>query len=309
MSGAVGSNIAAVDYTSIRAKVIALLGTGSIDKGYGQTVNSATVVTGNTITKDQWDALRYDLMSIKFHQDGVMPSIVQVSKNDPIRYGAGNPNTDYDFIATQATLNRFNVGPGQFVVSTKGMQEYNSNWSVSATAVLTATFSNANQARYFFNSGGKIRFTSSRTGGTTKPQNNAWTSILSSAATQSFDADSTKLLSFYSLTDQYQSFYQIASSSPYSSSYYKLEAKCDVPSNANGTATVVTFRVTWNDGYTDPDLSQNPGSFPLSNPPDDVVDGTLAITVEELKATGQLFPSGTFSITSPVYSLSSIVAS
>jgi len=150
MSGAVGSQIAAVDYTSIRAKIIALLGTGSADKGYGQTVYSADVTSGQTATKAQWDALRYDLMSIKFHQDGVMPSIVEIQKTDPIRYGAGNPNTDYDNLADQATLTRFNVGLGQFAVTSKANATYTSLWSIEATATLTVTFANANQGRYFF---------------------------------------------------------------------------------------------------------------------------------------------------------------
>ena len=308
MTGSVGTQIAATDYDSIRAKVVALLSTGIADKGYGQTSVSADVVTGNTITKAQWDALRYDLMSVKFHQDGVMPNIVQVSKNDPIRYGPGSPNTDYDYIADQATLTRLNIGPGQYVVSSKASQTYSDPWSNTAQSVLSIVFNTANNARYFFNSGGKIRFTSSRTGGTTSLQNNAWTGILSTAGTQSFDADRTQSLHFYGLTDSYQTFYQIAASSSYSASYYRLEAKCNVASNANGTATQVDFRITWQDAYTDPDLAQAPGSFPVSNPPDDLVDGTLSITVEEYKASGTLFPSGTFTITSPSYSLSPIAA-
>ena len=39
-----------------------------------------------------------------------------------------------------------------------------------------------------------------------------------------------------------------------------------------------------------------------------VVDGILAVSVEELKASGSLIPSGTFTITSPVFAISAITA-
>ena len=41
-------------------------------------------------------------------------------------------------------------------------------------------------------------------------------------------------------------------------------------------------------------------------PPDDVVDGTLTVTVTEKRATGSLLPSGTFTITRPTYSITAI---
>ena len=60
------------------------------------------------------------------------------------------------------------------------------------------TFVSADAARYFFNSGGKIRFSSSRTRGSSTSQNNAWTNVLNSAGTIEFGGD-TENLDFYIL--------------------------------------------------------------------------------------------------------------
>ena len=308
MTGAVGTNIAAVDYNNIRSKVILLLGTGSADKGYGQTILSSAVFGGNAVTKDSWDALRYDLMNIKYHQDGVIPPLVQIQKTDPIRYGPGNPNTDYDTVADQATLNRFYIASSQAIVSTAASGQLSTSWSTQAQCTLTATFDNANKARYFFNTGSKLRITSSRTGGAATAQNGAWTSLLSSVGTVAFGGDPINTLNFYRLTDVYQQLFQLSSSTPYSNNNYLIEVKSNVADNSTGTATQIFVRVTWSDGYVDPDTLQNPGSYPASNAPDDVVDGYLNLTVEEFKASGTTFPSGNFIVTSPSYSLSSIAA-
>ena len=66
------------------------------------------------------------------------------------------------------------------------------------------------------------------------------------------------------------------------------------------------LRITLTDPYVDPATSPDTPSTIL---PIDQVDGTLTISVSELKAAGNLQPSGTFSITSPTYSLSAISGS
>lgn len=295
------NEVTSVDYNSIRDKVVSILGTGSSTRGYGQTIQSTSVSPGNTITKAQWDALRYDIINIKLHQDGVLPNIATVPTADPIRYGAGHPNTNFNTLIDQAVINRFNLGGSQLVISTKATRTYTNTWGASASAEVTLTFDNANDARYFFNSGGKLRFTSSRTGGTASSQNNAWTNLLSAIGTQSFGASIPTIVNYYTLTNSYNDgvFYQNSSSTPYSSNYYQLAAKTNVANNSTGTATVVYFQILWRDDYVD-----------LGPPtPGDVVDGTLSLTVEEVKASGTLQPTGNFTITSPTYSISSITAS
>jgi hypothetical protein len=309
--------IAATDYNAIRNKISEILGTGTGQKGYGQTIASSAVFAGNNITKNQWDLLQYDLVNALVHQDGVLPAIVTLAANDVVGYSAGNANTNYDTLAETSITNRFNIGAGQSIVISPslidsgtslptvvlGTQSRTGAWATQSQCTMTVTFASVNTARYFFNSGSKIRFTSSRTGGTTSPQNNAWTNLLStSIGTVNFGAKTPSAVNFYTLTTSYQQIYQLSSSTPYSANYYAIEALCNCtdPTNTNGTASTVTFRITWRDDYTDPGAPA----------PGDSVDGTLNISIEELRASGLMQPSGTFTVAGPTgYSISPITAS
>ena len=299
-----GTNVFAAQYVAIQNKAESIIGTGSGTLGYGQTVQSSDVFSGNTITKAQWDLIKFDIINIKLHQDGNIPSVVNVNVGDPIGFGASSPNTNYDIILNDASAKRFLIAGSQSVVAAKASQTYSTPWSTQAQATLTVIFADANQGRYFFNSGGKIRFTSSLVGAAVSPQITAWVNFLNAVGTQGFGADTDPAVNYYTMTNSYQTYYQNFLSSSYSANSYRLEARTNVSNNSTGTATQLEIRITLLDSYIDPDVASG-----ASFPPGDVVNGTLTISVSELKASGQLQPSGTFSITSPSYSLSSISAS
>lgn len=284
--------ISATDYNTIRNKVINVLGTGSGNSGYGQTIQSSAVASGTIVTKAQWDALRFDLYNILYHQTGVTPALVQLSNNAVIRYGAGHPNNSYDTFADTAVGNRFDVGPGQYLTEARASRSRTDSWTSSVSCTVTVTFNTSNEARFFFNSGGKIRFTSQRTGGSGTAQNSAWSNVLSTAGTQSFGGN-TPSINFYTLTSSPQTVYNLSSSSPYSANQYTITAFCNVSNNSAGTANVITFTVTWTDAYQDlPASPENP-------PPGDLVDGTLSLDVDQIRAYGNLQPSGIFTINQP----------
>lgn len=302
-----GDQILALDYNTIRDKVASVWGNGSGSRGYGQPLFSSAVFGGypggNIISKAHWDNLRYDITNAYLHQTGVLPTIVTLNTGDYVGYGAGHPNNNYDTLADQLILNRFSIGAGQSTVSSAATQSRTGSWTSVSQCTLTVTFADADNARYFFNSGGKIRFNSSRTGGSSTAQNNSWTTLLNTVVnTVSFGANTPDIVNFYTLTTSYQQFYQAGSSGIYTPNYFRLEALCNCSggNNATGTASTVTFRITWNDGYVD---LGDP-----SIPPPDGVDGTLTLNVEEFKAAGSMTPSGTIYIPSPVYSLSAISA-
>jgi hypothetical protein len=300
--------ILAADYNAIRSKVVSILGTGLGQRGYGQVVSSQPVVAGNEITADQWNALRNDLSSIRLHQEGVQPALAQINVGSLIQLGAGHPNTNYNTVIDLAVQTRFNIAASRSLVISRGTRNFSSEWSELAQATLTVTFDNSDDARYFFNSGGKIRFTSSRTGGAQTQQNSSWSNLLDSIGTFEFGANIPTLVNFYSLTDSFQTVFQRTptdTESIYftSGNSYKIEAKCNVANNVTGTANSIDFIISWIDNYEDP------GNDPTDVPDtDDVVDGTLTLTIEELKASGPLIPSGSFTITSPSFSLSNITA-
>jgi hypothetical protein len=300
-----GTNILASQYVAIQDKAQSLIGAGSATRGYGQAVQSSDVFAGNTITKAQWDLLRYDIINIRLHQDGALPGIVTINVGDPIEFGASSPNTNYDTLLETAIANRFQIAGSQSVVNSAASQTYTTPWSTSLTATLTCTFPTADQARYFFNSGGKVRFTTTLSGGSSTAQINAWVNFLASVGIQSFGA-ATGVVNYYNLTNTFQTYYQSSLSSPYSANNYRLEARTNVSNNSTGTATQLFLRVTLSDNYVDPATAPHTPSTVL---PIDQVTGTLTIAVSELKASGLLQPSGTFAITSPSYSLSVISGS
>ena len=295
-----GSNITAAGFVTIQNKAESLLGPGAATRGYNQTLLSSDVFTGNQITRAQWDLLKTDIVNILYHQNGELPSIVTVNSGDVIQYGPGHPNTNYDILLETAAANRFKVAASQSTVASKGAATYTSAWSSSAQFTLTVTFSTADQGRYFFNSGGKIRLNTVISGGTGNSQHNAWVNFLNSVGIRSFGADTDPSINYYTLTNSFQTYYQNSLSTPYSANNYRLEARTNVANNSAGTATILTLRVTLTDAYVPT------GAAPA---PSDQVDGTMTISVEELKAAGTLIPSGSFSITSPTYSLSVITAS
>jgi hypothetical protein len=295
-----GSNITAAGFVTIQNKAESLLGPGAATRGYNQTILSSDVFTGNQINRAQWDLLKTDIVNILYHQNGELPNIVTVNSGNVIEYGPGHPNTNYDILLETAATNRFQVAASQSVVASKGAATYTSAWSSLAQFTLTVTFGTADQGRYFFNSGGKIRLNTVISGGTGNSQHNAWVNFLNSIGIRSFGADTDPSINYYTLTNSFQTYYQSSLSTPYSANNYRLEARSNVSNNSTGTATILTLRVTLTDAYVPQ------GAAPA---PSDQVDGTMTISVEELKAAGTLFPSGTFSITSPTYSLSVITAS
>lgn len=295
-----------LDFNTLRNKILKIIGDGSGTYGYGQTSQSASVAESDIITKAQWDGLRYDIINILIHQTGVTPNVIEISKNDVIGEEAEDPLTAYDRKIEQATANRFDLSPSQSLVRTITTKTFTSAWSSLASMTLQTTFASADDARYFYNSGGKIRFTSSRSGGSSTSQNNAWTNVLAQAGVVEFGAVIPDNLGFYSLKDFYQVIHQSTLSTPYSANRYIIDALCNVADNSTGTATSVTFRIRWLDSYTD-----------INEPaylPNDSVDGTLTLIAEEVKAAGTLQPSppnspGSFSITDPNYVISNISAS
>jgi hypothetical protein len=292
------------DYNTIRNKILQVLGNGSGTFGYGQQLLSSPVSSGNLIEAAQWDNLRKDLINIRWHQNGVQPSITPVVSGSVIRFRDSEPNRRYDILAEEVLTTRFNIGTGRSIVLDGATQSRTGSWSTQSQCEATVTFTTSDNARYFFNSGGRIRISSSRTGGAPTSQNNAWTNILNSVGTIEFAGNITNERNFYNLTDEYVSFFNRSLSTPYSSNFYQIEVKSNVVNNSTGLANVVNFRITWRDDYIDP--GNNPGDNPNT---DDIVDGTLTVILEEFKAAGPMIPDGNFQIESPNYVIGSITAS
>lgn len=296
---AVNDTIKFTDYTSIRNAVELVLGSGAGNSGYGQQILSSAVVEGNKVTINEWSNLRFDILNTGLHQDGSYPTTFIKAAGDTIRYNATTePVAYYSTLATNFTNNRFVVGSGQNAISSASSAVFNNSWTTSVGTTITVNWASANAARFFFNAGGQILVSASRSGGVGTAQNTSWTSLLNSAGTQGFGANNPGTgttpvsgTNWYRTDTNFRTYYSTTASSPYGANTYSLSARnTTVANNSGGTASALQIRVNFSDGYTDPVPAAVPpdGFTPPASafPPGDLVDGTLTVSVYYQYPTG-----------------------
>lgn len=331
----VDSKILQADYNSIRSKVVAVLGSGTADSGYGQTLQSSAVTNSSRVTINEYSNLRYDLFNAYKHIFGTFPPASQPQIGNTVRVSslgitvsefdisefniaeynlvtiglAESPYPQYDLLANQIVSNRFTIAPGESGTTATVSSSRTTSWVSECTCLITFNWSNAAQARYWFNSGGRIRISASRAGGANTAQNSNWTQILNAAGTINFggafpSANTTPNdgTNWYRTTSTFAPYSTISGTTAYTANRYLLEARCvGVASNSAGTAAQGEIRVRFRDLYTDP-------GPPL---PNDVVDGTLTVSVSTLFAAATtLVPgSGVFTVEQPVIAVGAVIGS
>jgi hypothetical protein len=308
MPASVNNRISVADYNAIRSIAASVMGVGSASRGYGQPLNSIAKSENQLVSQTDWDNVRFDLLNARIHQNG-SGALTEFNENQTISAAGINL---YESLRTTIDNDRFLVADGQFLtvsnVSTISRAYSGTVWKNEISTILTVTFTDANRARYFFNSGGTIGIESARIDGSRPDdQNIAWRNLLATNGGLREFGGAIPARNFYNLTSAFQEYYSASSSSPYGANRYVLEAACNVANNSSGTANIVYLRVRFVDGYRDPDAIA--GRPELLNPPDDGVDGTFTVTVREKRAEaiGGLLPnSGNFVIQRPTYSIAAI---
>jgi len=330
---AVNDKIVTADYNSIRDKLVAVLGNGSVNIGWGQQsrIQSTAVSVDSKVTINEWANLRYDIINAYKHIFGSNPTTAVVSEGGTIRYTSNFtpdtgsldvPQRQYDVWADTITTNRFTVAAGESAATGVLSASRTTSWSTQCQCTIQVYWANSDAARYFFNSGGQIRISASRSGGATSNQNTSWTSLLSAAGTQQFGGANPGTgtfpgdgLNWYRTTSTFQTYYTATASSPYGSNNYQLQARCaDQANNSAGTAAQLEIRVLFTDGYVDPGIvfiEPGPQTATTADfPPDDVVDGTLTVNASSLYATGIMVPaSQLFTVTAPLITVGSVTGS
>lgn len=329
---AVNSKIITADYNDIRNKVVSVLGAGSATLGWGQAsrINSSAVAEGNRVTVNEWTNLRFDIINAYRHVYGSNPTMSTPVSGNTIRYSTtfipdtgaqDTPQKQYDDWINNVIANRFTVAGGESATTTAISGSRTSAWNNEVSCIIGFYFANADEARWFFNSGGQIRISSSRSGGDSSTQNTSWTSLLSASGTQNFGGNNPGTgttpsdgTNWYRCTNSFQTYYTATASSPYGANTYRLQARVtDVANNSTGTAAYGEIRVIWTDGYVDPGIAPiaPPGATqnatPANFPPDDLVNGTLSVSANLLYATGIMVPNSTvFTVTLPTIGIGSI---
>lgn len=279
---ATGDIITADRYNNVQNRIAVIMGVGSGDSGYGQTLASAQKAIGSTVTIGDFLNLRTDLIKARQHQTGV-----DELANFPIRTTADQiTEDDAANFETQIALietNKFVLGAGESTPGSGITSQRTASWNGAINHTLQVDFGSANQARYFFNSGGVLTTRATLTG-TSGAIGTNWQTLLTNMGTISLDHTATTAsgtgtsypIGFYDLTGSEQLVFQKsgAAEANYSSNTYSVYAYCDVTSNLTGGARYVYFRIEFNDAK-----GPNPNF-------DEDVTGTLTSIVEFIRATG-----------------------
>jgi hypothetical protein len=266
-----GSTILATDYngfvsTTSGANLNDIRSTGSGDMGWGQTA-VGTVSTGGSVTATQWATLVNNLATAGSQTNTTETSRTAPAAGDTISILAAL-NTDL----TSVTTNRGNAAAagteyGTFSGTTSKTAATGSGqttWTITFTH--TVTFPTADQARYFWNAGGRVRLQYGKSGtGTdidadwntfaglcgsiylTGRVNGAAQTIVGTSYTGTTRIGGTggtqttlaTTTGWYNLTTTPATIFQLNNaSSPYTGEYIRTTA-------AATSSTVLTFVTTW----------------------------------------------------------------
>ena len=320
MSYAQGQNIAASDYNGLTGgqaptvafasaaaatqKVSALLGVGYGDRGYGQSTPALTAIaSGDSIAAAKWVDLRTAIANMASHQGTattLLPPASEFVAGQAVKAEA-SATSSYDFATMIANIdaNRFNTNSGASMTLTSNALTITraSTWGAASggiTAVATVSFASEDAARYFFNSGGEVRFAVTHPTGST--QDNNWNTALSSVGTVAFKAHSTTRtgtggtpasVGYYELTTTDQTILSGAiGSGAYSTNSISVSARAASISGANGAkGSQLIFTITLTDSHT--------------NTFSDICSSGTAVVFAHLKATAVLsgIASPTFATT------------
>jgi len=270
-----GDTILDDHYNDFATSVNALWGTGSGDSGYGQGTTVSSVSAGSTITAAQWTTLLARMNSMASHQGSSITAISHPS--------AGGTISAFTALSTNIstiTTNRLNVAARQSVANT------NRDNTNTFTGTLTFThkwqWGSVNQARYFFNAGGRLSISGDQFSHTSRDKANNWDTLLQQAGTYYVYAQTagksggsgspttnlTTTAGYYDLTSSYLTvFQQYEDTSPYTANYVRWQLRTQ-DSGASVEASCI-----WVDA-----AAEDTQPFTPNSPELDQVDGTHRMT-------------------------------
>lgn len=177
MTFAAGQRIQSSDYNTMSNNLASVWGQGTGNKGWGQNVSPIGPVTSALqVTATQWSSLLQTTNSALAHIGSPLISTAGVTAGSPILYIAAldtGVNTVLSAESGYSPLSRTDGAANNAV--------YTGAWGNTGNRGLlfthTVTFSSGNAARYFFNAGGRLALSFSRTGGSATQRNTEWSSL------------------------------------------------------------------------------------------------------------------------------------
>ena len=292
------ADITAARINNLQSSIALILGTGSGQTGYGQTITSLPVNnTGDIIEAADINAIYADILKARVHQVGagdigiaeVIQNLNIVAENtstfvsdegvtsvDPDGFKKGI--VDLESLMIQVQADKALLHPTQAALEPGISSARSSTWNGLIYHEVIVTFSSANARRFFFNTGGEIRISANNTGAVT-PKGLDWNQLCSQVGTIKFNSETTtsttgggSSIGNYDLTSAFQDIYQKIGSGTYSAIYagniYTVKARSDID-------TRIIFRIEFNDVVFDNNVDNN-------------VDGRLQSTLQHYRANGDV---------------------
>ena len=267
MTYSTGGLIQAADYNGLAStnasNVAYVLGTGSQQFGYGQSITSiASVSAAGTITATQWAGLIHSINKVLGHQGGAG---AQLASGSNIGITAGATIAAFANVSTAVTTintNKldFNSTRGTLVTGAN----FDATFSTSSfTRTITVTFASADQARYFFNAGGRFSLVFSPSGLTDNLKETSYTDLMNAIGTLHLDAlTSTRTgtgetittnglaIGYWDLTTSNQTILKLTSDNAnYTANTLEVLMRVAGAAGSNGgLGTQVIYDITYTDG-------------------------------------------------------------
>ena len=285
-----GNIILALDYNTFAqggasvnhgvANINTVWGVGTGDKGYGQSTTLPTVAGGtDTVTATQWSTMISRLNSILTHQAGSGSGITAPTAGATIAYLSTLSSS-----ITTGFNNRLNANSNAGDVTGTAPSAYVWNTSTPTTAqiIRTATWANADQARYFFNAGGKLILTFAVTNTLGNAKGADWASLLGTKmlsltiggytntrnGTGGTATSTNTAVGYWNAGTAGQNVITLTSASgtaDYGSNSVSVSVKTNGAQGANGdVGTVMTFTINLNDAAADTNTA--PAGIPAYTP-------------------------------------------
>lgn len=172
-----GDAITRAYFNGLQTQISNVLGTGSVNFGYGQSVTSAQNPT-DPIQAADWAALRNDINKCRLHQSGaeftqnelptpVSSGLISASDHNQFQTAVNTVQTNH-LVANSAVLT---YSPNIF------SNTRTSSWATTIDCQVIFTWPSLDAKRYFFNTGGSLTFLLSHPS-SGAAQDQSWNAVL-----------------------------------------------------------------------------------------------------------------------------------
>ena len=256
-------------------------GTGSTVYGLGQTELQAVTGGSTTIAASHWNGLITGMINIANHTNDSLTARTAVAAGDTIAIKSAIA-ADLATLAASVAAGSPNATALTTSSALQTVTTASEGWDSTATHEVRATFANGNNARFFFNAGGKLRINVDTVAAATSDKDTAFADlgtaignldIASLATTRSGSGETLTTdglaRGFQDLTTSYQTIIKLTSdNSNYDSNFIEISAKTEGGNGNSGDATAVTIKMVASDAAADTQFQ----SSNLSSAPVDVKD-------------------------------------